>query len=447
MGKHSQRRFAATLPGRSLRRRSPFAIAAALATVAVTTTAGAASMTTSPDGSQAATASASAPVTSAAGPVATTPEEKSALDAASTQLVRAEYLASEGTSSLTPEQLAQVTATRDQLRQLLDVTRTSETAARGTTTIGSATDPTLAASTALETGAALDTSASLDDATTLAAGTADGTSADETLDGRDTFRASRAGADGREPLTTDGTAEAPEASTDTATTSPEEAAQTTTDQATTGAVTAGTTADPVIDHAQVAPTTTEIGAATEALRTVLDAAAVAVSVQPAPTAEEIAAQQAAEEAAQRAAMAAQLAAWANSTAGYSNGTIPESLLCSPSFAPGQLVRCDAAYQLEQLNVAYRAAFGTDISVTSSYRSFGSQVAVKASKGYLAAAPGTSNHGMAQALDLGGGISSFGSAQYAWMRANAPAYGWDNPEWARQGGSKPEAWHWEYGTTY
>ena len=26
----------------------------------------------------------------------------------------------------------------------------------------------------------------------------------------------------------------------------------------------------------------------------------------------------------------------------------------------------------------------------------------------------------------------------------PAYGWDNPEWARAGGSKNEPWHWEYG---
>ncbi|WP_227748614.1 M15 family metallopeptidase [Oerskovia douganii] len=437
MGKHSQRRFAATLPGRSLRRRSPYAVMAALATVAVTATAGAASMTTSPTGSHTSASSASAPTTSAAGPTASTPEEQAALDAASTQLVRAEYLASEGASSLTPDQLAQITSTRDQLRQLMNVATTATSAADATTaTLDATTDTALVADTALDAGATLDTSATLDDATPLAA--------DETLDGRDTYRASRAGADGREPLTTDGTTEASETAADAAATSEETAAA----DATADQAAADATADQAAaDQAQVAPTTTEIGAATEALRTVLDAAAVTVSVQPAPTAEEIAAQQAAEEAARQAAMAAQLEAWANSTAGYSNGTIPESLLCSPSFAPGHLVRCDAAYQLEQLNVAYRAAFGTDISVTSSYRSFASQVAVKASKGYLAAAPGTSNHGMGQALDLGGGISSFGSAQYAWMRANAPAYGWDNPEWARQGGSKPEAWHWEYGTTY
>ncbi|TGJ96355.1 hypothetical protein DLJ96_11610, partial [Actinotalea fermentans ATCC 43279 = JCM 9966 = DSM 3133] len=197
-------------------------------------------------------------------------------------------------------------------------------------------------------------------------------------------------------------------------------------------------------QAQVAPTIEEIGAATEALRTLLDATTVTVSVEPGPpTAEEVAAQQAAE----REAMAAQLAAWANSTAGYSNGNIPTEILCSPSFAPGHFVRCDGVYHLEQLNTAYRAAFGTDISVTSSYRSYASQVSVKASKGSLAAPPGTSNHGMGQALDLGGGINQFGTAQYSWMRENAPAYGWDNPTWARPGGANPEAWHWEFGTTY
>lgn len=406
MGKFSQRHLASTLPGRSLRRRSPFAVITALAAVAVTTTAGGASLVTHHDTKTVSAAVAKTTdevVASTAGAVASTPEEQAALDAASTELVRAEYLAGEGASALAPEDLTQITATRDQLRELLSATTTA------TATVASAgTDE----GTTITADAATDT--------TLDASGVD-TTLDTTLDGRDTFRASRAGAEGREPLPAEDTATEPAA---------EEAATTPQADATT--------------EQKTAPTIEEIGATTEALRTLLDSTGVTVSVEPAgPTPEEIAAQQAAEQ----AALAAQLAAWANSTAGYANGTIPETLLCSPSFAPGHFLRCDAAHQLEQLNVAYRAAFGTDISVTSSYRSYATQVAVKAQKGYLAAPPGTSNHGMAQALDLGGGISSFGSAQYAWMRANAPAYGWDNPTWARQGGSKPEAWHWEYGTTY
>ncbi len=62
-------------------------------------------------------------------------------------------------------------------------------------------------------------------------------------------------------------------------------------------------------------------------------------------------------------------------------------------------------------------------------------------------PGTSNHGWALAVDLGGGINSFGTAQHVWMVANGPAYGWIHPTWARQGGGREEAWHFEYeGTT-
>ncbi|MFF3063830.1 M15 family metallopeptidase [Oerskovia sp. NPDC057915] len=443
MGKHSQRRFAATLPGRSLRRRSPFAIAAALAAVAVTTTAGAASLVTAPPTAQVAAAStgtAASTVASVAGASASTPEEQAALDAASTELERAEYLAGEGASSLPADQLAQITSTRDQLRQLLSAASTAENADEAAT--GAAT---------VSADAATDTSL---DAGGLTSGpTLEAPGADAALDGRDTFRASRAGTEGRESLTADAGTTTPEASTtDPAAAAADDAAPA--DEAAPAPDPATVETDPS-GHAQIAPTIDEIGAATDALRALLDSTSVTVSVEPGPpTAEEIAAQQAAEreavaaqQAAERAAMASQLATWASSTAGYSNGNIPTDLLCSPSFAPGHFARCDGVYYLEQLNTAYRAAFGTDISVTSSYRSYASQVSVKASKGSLAARPGTSNHGMGQALDLGGGINQFGTAQYNWMRENAPAFGWDNPTWARPGGANPEAWHWEYGTTY
>lgn len=460
MGKHSQRNFAATLPGRSLRRRSPFAIAAALAAVAVTTTAGAASLVTTPETAKVAsgtTAGTTSLTAASAVKGATTPEEQAALDAASIELVRAEYLASEGVSALAPEQLAQITATRDQLRQLLSAATSTEAAAEAEAAAGSQAAALPDAGTALDAGTGLDASTALD-ATTLDAGQAlEASGADDTLDGRDTFRASRAGTEGRQSLSADGaTPEPADAPADPASDAPADpaAAEAAADPA------AGTAEDapvdvPSTDHAQVTPTIEEIGTATETLRALLDTSTVAVSVQPGPpSAEEVAAQQAAEQAAaaaqqaaEREAMAAQLAAWATSTAGYSNGNIPAEVLCSPSFAPGHLVRCDAAYHLEELNAAYRAAFGTDISVTSSYRSYASQVSVKASKGSLAARPGTSNHGMGQALDLGGGINQFGTAQYTWMRENAPAFGWDNPTWARPGGVNPEAWHWEFGTTY
>jgi D-alanyl-D-alanine carboxypeptidase len=185
--------------------------------------------------------------------------------------------------------------------------------------------------------------------------------------------------------------------------------------------------------------------ATDALRTVLDATpATAVSVKPAPpTPEEIAAQEAAAAAAAAAADAERIAQLVAATAGYGNGLIPLELLCELRFSPGQRLRCDAAAQLEHLNAAFAATFGRNLGVSDSYRSYAAQIVTKELKKDLAAAPGTSQHGWGLAVDLSDGIQSYGTAEYEWMRANAPAFGWDNPDWARQGGSKPEPWHWEY----
>ena len=84
-----------------------------------------------------------------------------------------------------------------------------------------------------------------------------------------------------------------------------------------------------------------------------------------------------------------------------------------------------------------------LCVTDSYRDYGAQVDVYQRKPELAAIPGTSNHGWGVAVDLCGGAQSFGTATYAWLKANAPRFGWHHPSWAEPGGSKPEPWHWEY----
>ncbi|ANC32104.1 M15 family metallopeptidase [Isoptericola dokdonensis] len=135
--------------------------------------------------------------------------------------------------------------------------------------------------------------------------------------------------------------------------------------------------------------------------------------------------------------------YAGTTAGYANGRIPASVLCEIPWAPWHMLRCDAAAQLESLNTAYRAEFGTDIPITDSYRSYDAQVAVRAAKPTLAAVPGTSNHGWGLALDLSTPISGGTSAEYAWLRVHGPDYGWDNPTWARPDGRKPEPWHFEF----
>lgn len=130
--------------------------------------------------------------------------------------------------------------------------------------------------------------------------------------------------------------------------------------------------------------------------------------------------------------------------GYANGMIPIEALCALDGVQYHALRCDAAKAYDAMSTAYAERFGARICITDSYRSFASQVRLYAQKPGLAAVPGTSNHGWAMAVDLCGGIESFSSAQYAWMVANAPKFGWVHPDWARQGGGREEPWHWEFG---
>lgn len=126
----------------------------------------------------------------------------------------------------------------------------------------------------------------------------------------------------------------------------------------------------------------------------------------------------------------------------SNGRLNISTLCKLPQS-GHRLRADAAVDFARLNAEYKAVFGKDIPITDSYRTLASQRRLKARKPRLAATPGTSNHGWGLALDLGGNIPARGK-EYHWLRKNAPKYGWDNPAWARRGGSGPyEPWHWEY----
>ncbi len=127
-----------------------------------------------------------------------------------------------------------------------------------------------------------------------------------------------------------------------------------------------------------------------------------------------------------------------------NSRLAPADLCVLPWTDGKQVRADAALALGRLNADYFAAFGTDLCVNSAYRSYDQQAQVKAERPGLAAPAGLSNHGWGLAVDLCAGVQDDTSPQWAWMVANAPAYGWDNPAWARAGGTGPhEPWHFEY----
>ncbi|MEG3614252.1 M15 family metallopeptidase [Isoptericola haloaureus] len=126
----------------------------------------------------------------------------------------------------------------------------------------------------------------------------------------------------------------------------------------------------------------------------------------------------------------------------SNGRLADHSLCD-LWQGGEQLRPDAAVSLSALNEAFKARFGRNLCLVDSYRSLSSQYAVKASRGYLAATPGTSMHGWGLAIDLCS--KETGSSEvYGWLWDNAPMYGWENPPWAQRGGSgKYEPWHFEF----
>lgn len=128
---------------------------------------------------------------------------------------------------------------------------------------------------------------------------------------------------------------------------------------------------------------------------------------------------------------------------YPNGQIPPSGLCPLLGAPGESLRPGGAAAFNAMSKAYQRDTGLTLCVTDSYRSYAEQVVTKGKMGRWAATPGKSEHGLGQALDLCGGINSFGHPAHLWMQQNAPLYGWFHPAWAEAGGNLPEPWHWEY----
>lgn len=125
-----------------------------------------------------------------------------------------------------------------------------------------------------------------------------------------------------------------------------------------------------------------------------------------------------------------------------NGHVPDANLCALPFATDAEARVQdrPAAALIALNAEFKKEFGSDLAVYSTYRTIDKQVELKASKGYMAATPGWSNHGYGLAIDV-----ELTPEQHTWMRENSIRFGWWHPLWARPDGTKAERWHWEYGS--
>ena len=128
---------------------------------------------------------------------------------------------------------------------------------------------------------------------------------------------------------------------------------------------------------------------------------------------------------------------------YENGKIPDSELQALSFSPGNKMNKKAAIAMEEMNKAYKADNGSDLTINEAYRDCATQIRYSKELGSRAAPapPCVSNHGWGLAADIE--VGAFGSSTYNWLKANAHKYGYVHPAWAEPGGSNPEQWHWEY----
>ncbi|WP_062464285.1 S-layer homology domain-containing protein [Demequina soli] len=130
---------------------------------------------------------------------------------------------------------------------------------------------------------------------------------------------------------------------------------------------------------------------------------------------------------------------------YENGHIPRDVLCPIPWQPAALLVCHAVADLESLDAAFRDRWGMHIPVGGGYRDYAGQLASRARYGWMAAVPGTSNHGWGEAIDLAGESlpGGYDGEAYRWLIAALPEHGWTLPTWARPDGTKPEPWHLEH----
>lgn len=118
---------------------------------------------------------------------------------------------------------------------------------------------------------------------------------------------------------------------------------------------------------------------------------------------------------------------------YDNGKIPENVLVD--IGDGNLMRPDAAAAFQAMQKAAKKA-GVTLPVVSGYRTYDEQAGLwsnRMNNPYPVAAPGSSNHGWATAVDL-----DVGGQSLQWLNNNADRYGFstipgDPIHWEYKGG--------------
>lgn len=121
---------------------------------------------------------------------------------------------------------------------------------------------------------------------------------------------------------------------------------------------------------------------------------------------------------------------------YTNGR-PSTITVVP-VGNGQYMRADAARNFKAMQAAAAKA-DVNLSATSGFRTMEQQRVLYQKylngTGNLAAKPGYSNHQNGISMDIGG-IGSYSSKAFNWMKNNAAKYGFQNDV-------RGEYWHWTF----
>ena len=129
-----------------------------------------------------------------------------------------------------------------------------------------------------------------------------------------------------------------------------------------------------------------------------------------------------------------------------NGKVPERMLVAIAWDKEKtLIAAPALKDLGRLNAAFKKKFGHNLDIDLAYRTRATQDAYWEELGpYVAARPGTSNHGWGTAIDVPETHGySFRGKYYKWLKANSKKYNWVHRKILEEGSPYAEAWHFDY----
>ncbi|GAA5226711.1 SH3 domain-containing protein [Paeniglutamicibacter antarcticus] len=129
-----------------------------------------------------------------------------------------------------------------------------------------------------------------------------------------------------------------------------------------------------------------------------------------------------------------------------NGKVAQKMLAAIGWDKEKtLIAAPALKDLNRLNAAFKKKFGRNLDVDLAYRTRATQDAYWVDLGpYIAARPGTSNHGWGTAIDTPETYHySFRGKYHKWLKMNSKKYNWVHRKILEEGSPYAEAWHFDY----